>query len=270
MAFIEQNRGGVVFMSSKLIAVPHAFSTRFGGVSEGVFSSLNLGVNRGDAPENVVENYRRFCAAVGMHEDRMVFSHQVHGTAVRVAAPEDIHIPGVPEPYDADGLVTAKRGLALVIFSADCIPVLLYDPVREAVGACHCGWRGTVMDMAGETVRTMCAQFGCEPQNIRAAIGPGIGRCCFETDDDVANAVYAALGADAERFIDGPEKGKYHIDLKNIDREFLIRAGVRAESIDVSDECTFCKSDKYWSHRATGGVRGSQCSAIMLPEREIR
>ena len=251
-------------MTSDIIASPHGFSTRFGGVSTGIYSSLNLGEHRGDEENNVRENYRRFCAAVGADESRLVFSKQVHKTDVRDVTSEDIHTLFSPVPYEADGLVTAEKGLALVIFSADCIPVLLYDPVKNVVGACHCGWRGTVGDMAGETVRTMLKQHGCYSGDIRAAIGPGIDKCCFETDEDVPNAVRDVLGKDAENFISQSGKGKYHVDLKGINRELLIRAGVKTENIDVSDECTSCKCEKYWSHRKTKGERGSQAAMIWV------
>ena len=264
MAFIENNINGVVYMTSQKITSPHGFSTRLGGVSTGILSSLNLGEHRGDSDDNVRENYRRFCAAVGADYDRLVFSKQVHKTDVRDVTSADIHTLCAPVPYETDGLVTAERGLALVIFSADCIPVLLHDPVGQVIGACHCGWRGTVGDMAGETVRTMIKNHGCNPADIYAAIGPGIDKCCFETDEDVPNAVRAALGSDADRFIKSTGTGKFSVDLKGINREFLIRAGVAAENIDVSDECTSCKCEKYWSHRKTKGERGSQAAIIYL------
>ena len=264
MTFTEHNKDGVIYMTSPNIAAPHAFSTRYGGVSKDYLSSMNLGENRGDSPENVRENYRRFCEAVGADENRLVFSRQVHKTDVRCVTHDDIHTLFSPVSYEADGLVTNEPNLVLTIFSADCIPVLLYDPVKRAVGACHCGWRGTVGDMAGNTVRAMIREFSSNPEDIRAAIGPGIGQCCFETDGDVQDAVRAALRKDAERFIESTGKGKFRVDLKGINREFLIRSGVLPENIAVSDECTACKCDKYWSHRVTKGLRGSQCAMIWL------
>ena len=264
MSFTENTKDGVIFMTSSNISTPHGFSTRFGGVSGGIYSSLNLGEHRGDSDENVRENYRRFCAVVGADQGRLVFSKQVHKTNVRDVTSADIHTLFETVPYEADGLITAERGLSLVIFSADCIPVLLHDPVKNVIGACHCGWRGTVADMAGSTVRTMLKKHGCDPKDIRAAIGPGIDKCCFVTDDDVPTAVRAALGDGAEKFIEPSDAGKYHVNLKGINREFLIRAGILPENIDVSDECTACKCDKYWSHRVTHGERGSQAAIIYL------
>lgn len=250
-------------MTSPNIAAPHAFSTRYGGVSKDFLSSMNLGENRGDFPENVRENYHRFCLAVGADENRLVFSRQVHKTDVRCVTHDDIHTLFSPVPYEADGLVTNEPDLVLTIFSADCIPVLLYDPVKRAVGACHCGWRGTVGDMAGKTVRAMTAEFSSNPEDIRAAIGPGIGQCCFLTDSDVVDAVRDSLGNDADGFIESRGE-KYAVDLKNINRHFLLRAGMKEENIAVSDECTACKCDKYWSHRKTKGERGSQAAMIWV------
>ncbi len=250
-------------MTSPNIAAPHAFSTRYGGVSTDYLSSLNLGENRGDSPENVRENYHRFCEAVGADENRLVFSRQVHKTDVRCVTSDDIHTLFSPVPYEADGLVTNEPNLVLTIFSADCIPVLLYDPVKRAVAACHCGWRGTVGDMAGNTVRAMIREFSSNPEDIRAAIGPGIGQCCFLTDRDVVDAVRDSLGNDADSFIEVRGE-KFGVDLKNINRHFLLRAGLIEEYIAVSDECTACKCDKYWSHRKTKGERGSQAAMIWV------
>lgn len=253
---------GVVYMTAPNISVTHAFTTRQGGVSEGIFSSLNLGEHRGDSEENVRENYRRLSEALGL--STVVFPRQVHGTTVRAVTARDGHELFSEIPYEADGLVTAEKGVALVVFTADCIPILLHDPVRGAVGAVHAGWRGTARDIAGEGVRKMAECFGCDPKNIRAAIGPGIGKCCFETGPEVPEAVLAALPDGGSFVLPGNREGKYTVDLRGVNRALLIRAGVRPENIAVSNECTMCKREKYWSHRFTNGLRGSQASVIAL------
>ncbi|MGM9521039.1 MAG: peptidoglycan editing factor PgeF [Oscillospiraceae bacterium] len=264
MTFIQNKTCGVSYMTASNINTVHAFTTRSGGVSTGIFESLNLGENRGDETENVIENYRRLKAALGI-TGGLVFTKQVHGTEVRRVTREDLREPFEPLKYEADGLMTDIPELPLIIFTADCIPILFFDPVKRAVAASHAGWRGTVADIAGVTVRSMEREFGCMPENIRAAIGPGIGRCCFETGEDVSEAVFNLLGKDGENFI-RPSKNsqKFMVDLKGVNRRLLIRAGVRAENIAVSDECTMCLHDKYWSHRFTRGERGSQASVIML------
>lgn len=153
--------------------------------------------------------------------------------------------------------------LPLVVFSADCNVVLLHDPVRKAIGACHAGWRGTALGIAAKTVREMQRIFGCDPADIRAAIGPAIGQCCFETDGDVPAALHAALGDETEPYITWNGR-KYHIDLKAINALWLRKSGVT--QIDVSGDCTACRTDLYWSHRKHGGERGSQIAMISLED----
>lgn len=243
----------------------HAFSTRQGGVSKGHLSSLNLGIGRGDELENVRENYRRWCSAIGADDQNMVFSKQVHLDHVRVCTSADSG-KGLDRErdYEADGLITDVPGLALVIFSADCIPILLYDPVRKVVGGCHAGWRGTAQGIAGKTVRRMQEVYGCDPADIRCAIGAGISRCCFETHADVPDAMRAVLGEDAAPFIDTLPNGKFRVDLKAINGYWLEKAGVSPSKIVISHDCTSCHPDIYWSHRHTGPARGSMAAVIQL------
>lgn len=244
----------------------HGFSTRMGGVSPAPWDSLNLGIGRGDDPARVWENCRRFCAAIGGAEtERLVMSHQVHRSGVRRCTEADGG-KGLlkPRDYEADGLITDVPGLPLMIFSADCIPVLFYDPERRVVAACHAGWRGAAQGIVGETVRRMKEDYGCKAERIRCAIGPGISRCCFETRDDVPQAMEEALGAEAEGFIDRLPTGRFHVDLKGINGLWAEKAGIPAGNIVISDDCTSCKHTLYWSHRHTGPERGSMAAVIAL------
>lgn len=243
----------------------HGFSTRKGGVSEGIYASLNLGLNREDDPQKVRENFNRFCAAIGVDAAKLVFSAQIHGDVVRVCTAADAGI-GLDRPihYEADALITDVPGLALAVFSADCLPILLYDPERAVVAAVHAGWRGTALGIVEKAVEKMVEHYGCDAGNILAAIGPGISKCCFETHEDVPNAMTEALGASALRFIEVREDGKFKVDLKGLNALRLERMGVRAANIAISDECTACLSDKYWSHRVTRGDRGSMAAIIAL------
>lgn len=266
MAFVEHRVQNIVYTTSSNISAVHAFTTRFGGVSEGIYSSLNLGQNLGDEPARVQENFRLLGAALGFEPGELVFSRQVHKTDVRLVGKADRHEPYAPTPYEADGLITAEKGVPLIIVTADCVPILLHDPVREAIGAVHAGWRGTVADIIGKAVAEMHSLLGCSPLNIRAVIGPCISLCCFETGPEVPEAVKSALGDDASLFIQ-PSADKYMVDLKGINKRLLERAGVLPGNIETSDECTSCLSNKYWSHRATKGKRGSQASVIMLKGR---
>lgn len=263
MPFSEKKTGGLRLMTSSNIAVTHAFTTRYGGVSGGIYTALNLGQNLADDPASVRRNYEILGTALGFDPNRLVLSRQVHGTDVRLVTAEDRQSPFEQVPYEADGLITAEKDVPLMIFTADCVPILLYDPVGCVIGAVHAGWRGTVQDIAGITVRKMAHSLGSDPANIRAAIGPCISMCCFETSEDVKDAVEQALDGEASRYIDRRGE-KYLIDLKGINSLLLERAGIQSENIDISPECTSCLSDKYWSHRATKGQRGSQAAVIMM------
>jgi hypothetical protein len=238
-----------------------------GGVSTGIWESLNLGENRGDAPENVTENYRRLGDALGYDGLSMAFTKQVHGNTVRIVTSEDRRAPFDPFLYEADGIVTREKGLPLIAFTADCVPVLLCDATHGVVGAIHCGWRSSVADILGVALEKMCL-LGAEPGSVCAAIGPAIGACCFETGEDVPNAVREWLGAAGEEFIIplAGKAGKYLVDLRGANRRRLIDLGLKPENIDVSDECTMCRPDRFWSHRVTKGERGSQGAVIFLPK----
>ena len=240
----------------------HCFSTRLGGVSGGQLSSLNLGTHRGDEPENVRENYRILGSAVGFTPAETVFTRQEHTDLLLRVGRADCGT-GLDREQTAvcDGILTDEPGAALVCFAADCTPVLLFDPVRQAIAAVHAGWRGTAQGIAYKAVLRMREEFGCAPEHIHAAIGPCIGKCCFEVGPEVPDAMREALGADAEAAIE-PRGEKAHVDLKLLNRIWLQKAGVQV--IDVSPDCTMCHPDRFWSHRVTGGARGSQTAIIRL------
>ena len=250
-----------LIIQAENIAVPHGFTTRLGGVSQGIFSSLNIGMHRGDSPENVAENYRRLGEALGFSAERLVLAHQTHSDLVRVVTEADCLGSLSHRDYpECDGLVTNTPGVALVVFTADCTPILLHDPVTGAVGAVHAGWRGTASGIAKNAVKTMVSAFGCKTENICAAIGPNIGACCFETDGDVPEAMISALGDEAKPFV--RTKGdKFYLDLKQINALWLRRSGIT--NIEISDCCTACRPDLFWSHRVTRGERGSQGAIII-------
>ena len=263
MAVLNIKKGTLEYLAAEGITVPHCFTTRRGGVSTGIFDSLNLGNHRGDDPENVTENYRRITEALGFTPDRLVLTRQIHSDTVRTVTSRDragLDHRSYPE---CDALITREPGVALMIFTADCTPILFHDPVTGAVGAAHAGWRGTALGIAEKTVREMEKQFGCDPRNIRAAIGPNIAGCCFETDRDVPDAMTAALGEAALPFIRQAGE-KYYVNLKEINALFLARAGV--EHVELSHACTACRHDLFWSHRVTRGQRGSQGAIILCKE----
>jgi len=270
MELYDKKINGLTIQTSRRLegaGVPHGFTTRMGGVSAGIWESLNLGVNRGDDPEAVRENYRRVCAALGVDMARLVLCRQVHSDVVRTVTTADAGA-GLDRAADweADGLITDVPGLTLAAFGADCLTAVLYDPVRRAVGAVHAGWRGTAMGILERAVERMTACYGTHPADLLCALGPCIDKCCFETDQDVPNAMTAALGAAALPYIVSDGNGKFHVDLKGLNALRLERAGVDPAHIDVSPDCTLCQPEKYWSHRYTKGQRGSQVALISLPE----
>ena len=261
--FIEKNQQDLIYMASTVIGARHAFLTRFGGVSEGPFYSLNLGSNRGDDPAAVRENYRRAAALMGAGIDDCAVTKQVHGNVVRVVTKADRHACMTPVPYEADGIVTAEKGLPLFCFTADCVPALLLDREAGVAGAIHCGWRSSASDILKNAVERMEA-LGARRERICAAMGPAIGRCCFETDEDVPLALTAYLRGDTEGLFEKRADGKTLVDLRLANKRRLLQLGLGEEHIDLSAECTFCSHDKYWSHRYTKGIRGGQAACIVL------
>ena len=264
MAVIAKQVEKLEYLVAEGISVPHCFTTRRGGVSEGIFDSLNIGYNRGDSHENVRENYRILTQTLGCGLEDLVLTRQIHTDIVRVATREEAgkSLDNRDWP-ECDALITNEPGVALVVFTADCTPILFHDPVTGAVGAAHAGWRGTAMGIAAKTVEAMVREFGCDPKNIRAAIGPNIGFCCFETHREVPDAMVEALGEEANACI-RPQGEKYYVNLKEINALWLRRAGV--EHIEISTACTACQHDVFWSHRVTRGERGSQGAIIVCKE----
>lgn len=269
MSFLSHDHAGVVYHTSSVLeesGIIHGFSTRLGGVSRGHFASLNL---RGGGPSpddrNLVrENYRRFCAALGAEAEKLVLSKQVHEDTVRhVTAADAGKGFSAPVDYTADALITNEPGLNLMVFSADCIILLLHDSVTGCIGAVHAGWRGTALDLPAKTVGEMGRLFGARPEDIRVAIGAGIGPCCFETHDDVPDALRKAFGPGVEPYI-APRGEKWTVDLKAINAWRLRESGVQENYIDTCSLCTSCRTELYWSHRRTGDKRGVQGALIAL------
>ena len=255
--------GTLEYLIAGGITVPHCFTTRYGGVSTGTQSSLNLAIGRGDSLENVEKNLCILGDALGFDPAKLVMTMQIHSDIVRVVTDADCAGPCHRSYPQCDGLVTNTPGVALLIFTADCTPLLFHDPVTGAVGAAHAGWRGTAKGIGARVVEAMAEHFGSKPEDIRAAIGPNVGMCHFETDGDVPEAMIAAFGDEVRQYIE--KRGeKFFLDLKAINALVLRRAGVR--HIDISDDCTMCRPDRFWSHRVTKGDRGSQGAVIVCGE----
>lgn len=251
---------------SEIKFINHAFTTRLGGVSTGEFASMNMAFNRGDNPENVTQNYKRFCESAGFDYDSLVASAQDHNTFVRIVTSADKGI-GIYKPRDiasVDALITNEKGVTLVTYYADCTPLFFVDTKQKAIGLAHAGWRGTVGRIGEKVVKKMTEAFGTDPSDIVAAIGPAISKCCYEVDLPCAENFLNLSGVDAGKFAFPKQDGKYMIDLLEANRQILCDAGVNPNNITLSDICTNCNSNLLWSHRATKGHRGTMSAFMCL------
>jgi len=266
MSVVNKKLDKLEYLVAENITAPHCFTTRLGGVSCGHLESLNLSMSQGDEPARVVENYRRIGAVLGFAPEDVVMARQTHSDIVMQVGRQHRGAGLLRQPLpECDALITDEPGGALFVSTADCTPILLHDPVNGAVGAAHAGWRGTAAAIGAKTVEAMVRSFGCDPKNIRAAIGPNIGACHFQTDEDVPQAMLAAYGPEIAPHI--TQKGeKFYLDLKEINALSLRRMGV--EQIELSDACTVCQCHRFWSHRVTRGKRGAQGAIILC--REVR
>lgn len=251
---------------SEIKFIKHGFSTRLGGVSEGIFSSMNLAFNRGDNPDAVVENYHRICDSIGLDFNTLVASAQDHNTVVRRVTSENYGI-GITKPRDmqsVDALITNESSVTLVTYYADCTPLFFVDTENKAIGLAHAGWRGTVGRIGQKVVEKMTAEFGTNPSDLVCAVGPAISKCCYEVDKNCADNFYALENLDNSKFIFPIKNNKYMIDLLETNRQILTNAGVNPDNITVSDLCTRCNSDLLWSHRATNGKRGTMSAFLTI------
>ena len=247
----------------------HGFSTRIGGVSQDIYADMNVGLKLGDDRDKVLENYRLLGEAIGIDYTRISAPNQVHDTVIRRVYEEDAG-SGIVMPLRAEGIdgqITDARNLPLIVYGADCVPIIFIDPVRRAVGTAHGGWKGTVNGIASKMVEAFRKEFGSDPKDIYAAIGPSAGMCCYEVDTTVAEAFHNVFG-DNESIVRSRASenisGKYMINLWEANRTLLEQAGLIREHISVLGVCTICNSDMFHSHRASGGRRGLNCGIVMI------
>lgn len=239
--------------------VEHCFTTRTGGVSEGVCASLNLSFARGDDPAAVRENFRRLAKAMHTDVSKFVFTDQTHTTNVRKVTAADAGKGLVRElDYaDIDGLITDEPGVVLSTFYADCVPLYFVDPVHRAIGLSHSGWKGTVGRMGAVTLRAMQDEYGTMPEDVRCAIGPSICQDCYEVSEDVAEAFAHTFAGRENEILQKKENGKYQLDLWRANEIVLTEAGVKEEYLAVTNICTCCNPQMLFSHRASHGKRGN-------------
>ncbi|TCT16987.1 hypothetical protein EDC18_101283 [Natranaerovirga pectinivora] len=249
--------------------VAHCFTTKLGGVSEGYFSTLNLGFNRGDANNNVEQNYKLVCDAIDIDYNKLVFSHQVHEDKIYVVSSSDAGKGGIhgTDIKNMDALITNAINIPLVTLYADCVPIFLLDPVKKAIGIAHAGWRGTVKHIGKKTVQKMIETYQSNPKDILAGIAPSIGFCCFEVSEDVAEEFKKKFTKEqCKEIIEEKSNNKYMVDLWKANKFTLLEAGLEEDNITVTDLCTKCNSDIFFSHRATDGKRGSLAAIMALQD----
>ena len=245
-----------------------AVSTRLGGVSEGPFASLNMGLHVGDDPTAVVENRRRFFRVLGSDARRLINCNQVHGTHIEVVGKKDggrgaesleTAIPA------CDGLITAEKEVPITMNYADCTPLFFYDPKKEVIALSHGGWRGTAGNIAGKTIEKMEKEFQCSRDDILCAIGPAIGKAAFEVGGEVIEAFQALFSETVlAPLYQKKENGKYLFDLHRANRELMKAAGVPEDHIEDCGICTFSQDDLFYSYRKSGGKTGRHMAVLEL------
>lgn len=252
--------------------VEHCFTTKLGGVSKGIFETMNLSFTRGDEPEAVRENYDRLARALRTTPDRFVFSDQTHTTNVRVVTEADAGkgLTRERDYQDVDGLVTNEPGLVLSTFYADCVPLFFVDTKHRAIGLSHSGWRGTVKRMGQATLDVMRREYGTKPADVVCAIGPSICQDCYEVSEDVAEEFRQEFAGHETEILRGTGSGKYRLDLWAANRLVLLDAGVRTEQISCTGLCTCCNHQLLFSHRATNGKPGQSGCVYVLERGEIK
>lgn len=243
-----------------------AFSTRHGGVSDGVYDSLNMGLHVGDRNELVLENRSRFLAVFEAQLDNVVCCQQVHGNVVTRVDRNDLGrgarqlSAAIP---NSDAMITNERGLYLLSFYADCVPVYLYDPVNRAIGIAHCGWKGTMGRIALHTLAALQKEYGTSAPEVQVFIGPGIGPCCFQIQPDLAEKVNAEFPS-LHDIITYNDNESCNWDLQATNRKLLMEIGVQASHISTCEICTACHTDIFYSHRREKGKTGRLGALIGL------
>ena len=275
--FSWSNAKGIPYLQSSGLAacgfLEHAFCARKGGVSEDDYQSLNMSFREGDEEFRVLQNWNKLAAAFGIPVENFLVLNQVHRDGILVIPSRGEYFTS-REDLNYDAIVTDRVHLAICIKTADCVPVFLADPENQVIAAVHAGWRGTAAGITAKVVRLMQNQYGSRPVDLLAAIGPSIGRCCYEVDAPAADAF--RLHPDAKNFLfPSKRKDRWMLDLVQANRGQLIDCGIPDASIDASGLCTVCREDDFFSHRGSGGVTGRQikkkkkkgdpiCKALLL------
>lgn len=245
----------------------HFVSDRRGGFSEAPYDSLNLAFHVGDDPEKVIENRRLVARSLGIPLSNFTFAKQVHGANVKIIT-EEFRGRGAIEQETAidntDAMITAVPNICLTVLSADCVPILFYDPRKRVVGVAHAGWRGTAQLIAKKTVRMLKEEFNCQPSDILVGIGPSIGPCCYEVGEDVIFQMERVLGEGQIYIEKGPVEGKGFLNLWEANKRQILEEGIPEGNIEIAKVCTYCNAGLFFSGRYGKGKTGRFGTGIMI------
>ncbi len=243
--------------------VRHGYSTRLGGVSKNEFKSLNLSFSVGDDTKLVNENYDIFCSCLGVQRYNLALASQVHEDKVTKVSKKNLNKIDFTKFEETDGLITSESGIVLTTFHADCIVIYMIDISKKIVGLAHAGWRGTVKNIAGKLAKKFITEYNSSFSDMVCAIGPGIGKCCFEVSESVLT-YFRALNIPNNFIQFSRDDSRIYIDLLEVNKILLLREGLKNENIFKSDICTMCNHDMLFSHRFTGGKRGTNSAFIFI------
>ncbi len=250
--------------------VNHCFSTRFGGVSKGIYESMNLSFTRGDDRDKVYENFRRIAKAMDGTPKEIVCSNQTHTTNVIEVSAKDAGNGVIRENrfVDVDGMITKDENIILATFYADCVPLYFIDRENRAIGLAHSGWRGTVGRIGRNTIELMQEKYGTDAEKLICAIGPSICKDCYEISREVAEQFIEEFEAYEDSILQYKGNDKYLLDLWKVNEIILLEAGVKKENIAVTNICTCCNDKLLFSHRATMGKRGNLGAFMSLKKEQ--
>lgn len=241
------------------LGIKNCFTSKLGGKSHGKIEGLNLGFRVGDRKEDVLENYKLVCSDFGFDFSAMVASRQSHTDNIRVVTKKDCGkgVSAESDIFGIDGLVCAEKNIPLIVYSADCFGVLLAEKNKKAIAAVHSGWRGTEKKIAAKAAEIMKADFSSKPENIIAAVGPGIDFCCFEVEWDTACRF-------DKKYVFEKGGGKFRVNLPAVIKDDLMNCGIKEENIFFSERCTVCENDIFYSYRSHKDATGRMGAIISL------
>jgi YfiH family protein len=240
----------------------HAFCTRRGGASRDDYKSLNMSFREGDEEFRVLSNWDCLATVFAIPVEQFLAVNQVHGDAIFIIKPHGSYF-STRDELNYDAIVTSRADLAICIKTADCVPVFIVDKIKKVIAVVHAGWKGSALGISAKVIRLMQKQYGCLPQDILAAIGPSIGKCCYEVDQVTADTFRKQNNSDL--FLQqGKKKDKWILDLAEANRRQILEAGVQESNVDVAGCCTACNQDMFFSHRGSGGITGRQVNFMMI------